>query len=483
MLRREMEVYAGYMEYTDYHVGRILDGLKKLDILDDTLVYYIIGDNGASAEGGLNGCVQRDELLQRPAGARNAGVSHGAARQTRRAGVLQPLRRGLGARHEHALPVDQAGRLALGRHAQRHHRPLAEGDQAKGEMRSQFHHVIDVAPTILEAAGPPGAGLGERHPAGPDRGRQHAVLVQRRQGGGAARDAVFRDVRQPRHLPQGLDRGDEAPDTLGLLRRRRFRPSTTTSGSSTTRTTDWSQAKDLSKQMPEKLHELQRLWLIEATRYKVLPLDDRMVEKMNPDTAGRPVLIKGKTQILFGGMGRLPGELRRQPQEQVALRHRRDRGAGEGRRGRHRLPGRQHRRLEPVREEREAQVLLQLGRLQALLRRGQHADPGGRAPGAHGVRLRRRRSGQGRQGHAATSTARRSARAILRPRWRWSFPPTTVATSARTAAHPCPRTTAPQGNAFNGRVKGVQLAIAEAAENLDHLISPEVAVHLAMARQ
>src|SRR5208283_1091413 len=60
---------------------------------------------------------------------------------------------------------------------------------------------------------------------------------------------------------------------------------------------------DLAKQMPEKLHELQRLWLIEATRYNVLPIDDRVVEKMNPDTAGRPVLIKGNTQLLFVGMG------------------------------------------------------------------------------------------------------------------------------------------------------------------------------------
>ena len=68
---------------------------------------------------------------------------------------------------------------------------------------------------------------------------------------------------------------------------------------------DWSQAKDLAKEMPQKLHELQRLWLIEAVRYKVLPLDDRMMEKINPDTAGRPVLIKGKTQLLFGGMGHL----------------------------------------------------------------------------------------------------------------------------------------------------------------------------------
>jgi arylsulfatase len=68
---------------------------------------------------------------------------------------------------------------------------------------------------------------------------------------------------------------------------------------------DWSQAHDVSKQLPEKLHELQRLWLIEAVKYNVLPLDDRMVEKMNPDIAGRPVLIKGKTQLLFQGMGRL----------------------------------------------------------------------------------------------------------------------------------------------------------------------------------
>ena len=57
--------------------------------------------------------------------------------------------------------------------------------------------------------------------------------------------------------------------------------------------------------MPEKLHELQRLWLIEATRYNVLPIDDRTMEKFNPDTAGRPVLIRGNTQLLFGGMGRL----------------------------------------------------------------------------------------------------------------------------------------------------------------------------------
>jgi hypothetical protein len=68
---------------------------------------------------------------------------------------------------------------------------------------------------------------------------------------------------------------------------------------------DWTQAQDLAKEKPEKLHELQRLWLIEAAKYDVLPLDDRRVERFNPDMAGRPTLIQGNSQLLFGGMGRL----------------------------------------------------------------------------------------------------------------------------------------------------------------------------------
>jgi hypothetical protein len=69
--------------------------------------------------------------------------------------------------------------------------------------------------------------------------------------------------------------------------------------------TDWSQSNDLAEQNPQKLHELQRLWLIEAVKYNVLPLDDRAAERANPDIAGRPQLVKGKRQLLFGGMGRL----------------------------------------------------------------------------------------------------------------------------------------------------------------------------------
>jgi arylsulfatase len=68
---------------------------------------------------------------------------------------------------------------------------------------------------------------------------------------------------------------------------------------------DWTQAHNLAQENPQKLKEMQRLFLIEAVKYNVLPLDDRRVERLNADIAGRPQLVKGNHQILFGGMGRL----------------------------------------------------------------------------------------------------------------------------------------------------------------------------------
>ena len=86
VLRRQMEVYAGFMEYTDHHVGRLLDGLKKLGISADTLVYYIIDDNGASAEGTLNGAYNEMAKLQWASRARDSRIPNGALGQARRPG-------------------------------------------------------------------------------------------------------------------------------------------------------------------------------------------------------------------------------------------------------------------------------------------------------------------------------------------------------------------------------------------------------------
>ena len=132
VLARQMEVYAGFIEHTDHHVGRLIDALEDLGVLDDTLVYYIIGDNGASAEGTVNGTFNEMFIFNGAAALETTEFMASQHRRVRHADGLQPLRGRLGARDGHAVPVDEAGRLALGRHPQRHDRALAERDQGEG---------------------------------------------------------------------------------------------------------------------------------------------------------------------------------------------------------------------------------------------------------------------------------------------------------------------------------------------------------------
>ena len=179
-----------------------------------------------------------------------------------------------------------------------------KGIKAKGEMRSQFHHVIDVAPTILEAAGLP-------QPISVNGIQQKPIegvsMVY------SFNDAKAADRHETQYFEMFGNRGIyhkgwtavTRHKTPWLLMGEKTPPFDDDNWELYDTTKDWSQANNLAKQMPEKLPELQRLWLIEATRYNVLPLDDRVAERINPDPAGRPVLIRGNTQILFGGMGRL----------------------------------------------------------------------------------------------------------------------------------------------------------------------------------
>ena len=129
---RQMEVYAGFMEHTDHHVGRLIDALGDLEILDDTLDL-----RHRRRQRRLRGR-HAERLLQRahrPERRRRAGdgrLHDLADRRLRDAEGVQPLRGRLGARDGHAVPVDEAGRLALGRHAKRHDRSLARADQVEG---------------------------------------------------------------------------------------------------------------------------------------------------------------------------------------------------------------------------------------------------------------------------------------------------------------------------------------------------------------
>ena len=247
-------------------------------------------------------------------------------------------------------------------------------------------------------------------------------------------------------------------------------------------TKDWSQAKDLSKEMPQKLHELQRLWIIEATRYKVLPIDDRVAEKLNPDIAGRPVLVKGKTQLLFGGMGRLS--------ENCVLN----------------IKNKSHSvTAEIVVPEKGAEGVIiaqgaNIGGWTLYAKGGklkycynvagvQHFFVEGKTPipaGEHQVRMEFAYAGGG-LGKGGKVTlyidGKKVGDGTIPVTQAMIFSADDGCDVGEDTGAPVSPDYGPQGNRFNGQVKGVQLAIADAAENADHLIDPATAIHLALARQ
>jgi arylsulfatase A-like enzyme len=301
-LERQMEVYAAFMEHTDHHVGRLLDALGP--VLDDTLVYLIVGDNGASAEGTLQGAF--NEM---------ANFNGMAAIETPEF-LLSKLDEfgGEGSYGHYAVgwawamdtPYQWTKQVASHWGGTRNgtivHWP--NGIEAKGGQRNQFTHVIDLAPTVLEAAGIPAPTLVNGVLQSPYEGTSMLYSFN---------DADAPEQHKTQYFEMFCNRGIYHKGWSAVTKHRTpwemsgaVMPAFDDDvwelydGSS-----DWTQANDLSKQHPDKLHELQRLWLIEAVKCNVLPLDDRQIERFIPDTAGRPTLIKGNTQLLFGNMGRL----------------------------------------------------------------------------------------------------------------------------------------------------------------------------------
>ena len=160
------------------------------------------------------GLVQRDGHAQRDAWHRDDGVPAVQDRRLRHTERLQPLRGGVGARDEHAISVDQAGGLPLGWHPQRHHRALAQRLRRQGQDPQPVPSRDRCRPDHPGGGRTARADLSERYPAGAAGGCQHAAHPARRRGSRDTRGPVLRDVRQPRHLPQGLDSGDQTQHAL-----------------------------------------------------------------------------------------------------------------------------------------------------------------------------------------------------------------------------------------------------------------------------
>jgi arylsulfatase A-like enzyme len=479
VLRREMEVYAGFMEYTDHHVGRLFDTLKKLGILEDTLIYYIIGDNGASAEGSLNGCFNEMsyfnglQALETP--------EYLNERLGKLGGPESYNHYAVGWAHAMNTPYQWTKQVASHFGGTRNGTIVSwpKGIKAKGEIRSQFHHVIDLAPTVLEAAGLP-------EPISVNGIQQDPI--EGVSMGYSFNDAKAAERHQTQYFEMFGNRGIYHNGWTAVTKHvtpwinAKSVPLDDDVWELYDTTKDWSQAKDLSREMPRKLHELQRLWLIEATRYKVLPIDDRLLEKINPDAAGRPVLIKGKTQILFGGMGRLS--------ENCVLN----------------IKNKSHSvtaEIEVPKNGAEGVIIAQganiggwslyakNGKLKYCYNHGgfNHYYVEGTTPipaGEHQVRMEFAYAGGGlgKGGKVTLYTdGKKVGEGQIPATLAMVFSADDGCDVGEDTGAPVSEDYGPQGNAFNGKVKGVQLAIADAAENSDHLVKPEDALRIAMTRQ
>jgi len=304
VLEREMEVYAAFMEHTDHHVGRLINALEDLEVLDDTLIYLIVGDNGASAEGTLQGAFNEMANFNGMAAIETPEFMMSKLDEFGGEGSYGHFAVGwawaMDAPYQWTKQV--ASHWGGTRNGTIVHWP--NGIKEKGGTRHHFSHVIDVAPTVLEAAGLPEPTM--------------VNGVQQSAYEGTSMLYSFNEATAPeRHETQYFEmfcnRGiyhkgwsavtkHRTPWAMGGTKMPAFDDDVWElyDGGK-----DWTQANDLSKKMPEKLHELQRLWLIEAVKFNVLPLDDRQIERFVPEMAGRPTLIKGNRQLLFAGMGRL----------------------------------------------------------------------------------------------------------------------------------------------------------------------------------
>ncbi|MDB5337584.1 MAG: atsA 9 [Planctomycetaceae bacterium] len=298
LFARQMEVFAGYGEYADYEVGRLVQAIEDLGVLDNTLIFYMVGDNGASAEGTMNGLLNEmtyfngvpesvPEILKHidELGGPNS-YGHYAAGWA------------VAGDAPFAWTKQVAGSYGGTRNPLVIHWP--QRIKAKGEIRSQWHHVIDIAPTILEAAGLPEPKSVNGTPQIPIQGVSMVYTFDDAQAKDRHKTQYFeifgnRGIYQDGWLAHTVHRAawENKPRAPFLEDKWELYHVDE----------DFSSANDVAAKHPDKLKALQELFLKEAIQNHALPLDDRFLERTVAGLVGRPDLMAGRTSlILYEGM-------------------------------------------------------------------------------------------------------------------------------------------------------------------------------------
>ncbi len=298
LFARQAEVFAGFMEQTDHEVGRFIEALEEIGEMDNTLFIYIAGDNGTSAEGGFVGMYNEMTYFN--------GV-------TEKVEDLIPLIDEWGGPYTFPhmaagwavafdAPFSWTKQVASDFGGTRNGMVIRwpNGIDSKGGLRTQFTHCIDIAPSILEAAMLP-------EPTSVNGTVQTPIE-------GTSLLYTFDDAEaKERHTTQYFEMfGNRAIYHEGWLARTLHRAPWQTVDMPPLETDVWdlynvkedfSLVNNLAAEYPQRLEKMQALFMKEAEKYHVLPIDDRVIERMNPALAGRPDLLGDRTLItLYDGM-------------------------------------------------------------------------------------------------------------------------------------------------------------------------------------
>ncbi|HRI60725.1 MAG TPA: sulfatase-like hydrolase/transferase, partial [Saprospiraceae bacterium] len=298
LFARQMEVYAGFAEHTDHEVGRLVQALEEMGEMDNTIFLYVVGDNGCSAEGGPEGTYNEMMALNGIIGNASQMMNHiddwGSPSTFPHFAI--------GWAHAGNTPFQWTKQVASHFGGTRNgmvvHWP--NGIKAKGEIRSQFTHCTDIAPTIMEVCGLPFPKSVNGTEQIPFSGTSFAFSFD---------DAKATDRHTTQYFEMFGNRGIYDHGWVACTRHSipwlmaQLPPLKDDVWELYNVDEDFTQANNLAAGNPEKLKELQKIFEQEAIKNHVFPIDDRRVERFDPAIAGRPDLIGKRTSLtVYEGM-------------------------------------------------------------------------------------------------------------------------------------------------------------------------------------